>query len=124
MEKYYPAIAIGISILGWLVAYFKWLVGIQDRLARLETKTELFWKCVEGNMVALLKTYPTCIEKDVLLDKMQNDQLTKDEAFTLRTILSEEMKRDREKAIAYILLIARLEQKIYDLTCEEKKGMR
>lgn len=115
MEKVLPYIALGTSILGVGFTYFAFIVRILERLKDVETKVGLFWTSIEKSIPALLKSYPTNMEKDVLLDKMARAELTLEEAYRLRTILIEEARSDREKAVAYALAVARLEQVIYDL---------
>lgn len=113
--EYLPIAAIVISIGGILFQYFGVIVGIQERIARLETKTELFWKCVEGNVLNILKSYPSNIGKDVLIDKMIHSELTLGEAQTLRMILKEEIKGTANLDWAYTLALGRLEQVIFEL---------
>lgn len=71
----------------------------------------------------ILKSYPTTIQKDVLLDKFARGELTLPEMELLRTILGEEFKKESSNAagkqLAYIMIIARLEQLIYEY--KEKK---
>jgi hypothetical protein len=119
--------AIAISVLTLIFSYYSVSIkfrkeladnntAICERVKSLEVKTELFWKCVEGGVVNMLKSYPTNIHKDVLLDKMIHNELTLDDAQQLRTILTEEMKvDDKGHALAHILALGRLEQIIFDL---------
>jgi hypothetical protein len=104
-----------------LLAYFGVISRILERLTRLETQVGLFWGSLEKSIPPMLKSYPTNMQKDVLLDKMAHAELTLDEAYVLRTILIEEAKAARENAIAYALALARLAQVIDDLerkTCK------
>jgi hypothetical protein len=114
---YLPVAAIIVSICGLLFQYFGVITRILERLTRIETKTDLFWKCVESGVVTMLKTYPSKVAKDVLLDKMVHNELALQEAQELRTILCEEMKPKENGAerLAYVLALARLEQIIFDL---------
>jgi hypothetical protein len=121
MNNALPIIAILVSILSIIIQYFVLMTKVYERLAKLETKTELFWKCVEGGIVKMLKSYPTNICKDVLLDKMLHDELTLEDAQTLRTILKEEMNLDKEKALVYVLALGRIEQVIYSLQGKKEK---
>jgi hypothetical protein len=111
----FPMVAIGVSVCGLLFQHFAVTAKIQERITRLETKVELFWSSIEKSVAPMLKSYPTNVEKDILLDKMTLGELSLDEAYHLRTILMEEAKIERDKAIAYALALARLEQIIYDL---------
>lgn len=114
-------VGVGISVCMLLLAYFGVVSHILERLTRLETQVGLFWGSLEKSIPPMLKSYPTNVAKDVLLDKMANTELTLDEAYVLRTILIEEAKAARENAIAYALALARLAQIIDDLerkTCK------
>jgi hypothetical protein len=120
---YLPIIAIAISILTFLITYFGFIqrqvataVAQENRLTKIETKIELFWTVVERNVGQMLKS-PTHTEKDVLLDKLAHRELSISEAETLRGILTDEMQlRGRENGvIAYALIIARLEQILFEL---------
>ena len=88
---------------------------ILSRLTNLEVKTDLFWRCIENKVVNTLKSFPTHLDKDILLDKLLERVLTIQEAETLRTILDCEMKNNVEQSFAYVLILARVEQIIYDL---------
>ena len=118
-----PFIAIAISIGGFIITYFGFIKGQiasavaqEHRLTKIETKLDLFWGTVEKNVGQLLKS-PTHAEKDVLLDKLAHRELNIPEAETLRGILTDEMQlKGRENGvIAYALIIARLEQILYEL---------
>lgn len=133
LKDFLPIIAIFVSITGLLYQYFGVILKIREdmgkdkesiskdigeiksKISSLETKTELFWRCIEGKVVDMLKTYPTNIDKDVLLDKFKENSLTIEEAERLRTALNCEIQNTQDKQLAYILALARLEQIIYDL---------
>lgn len=128
-----PVIAILISISGLAYQYFAIILKLKEdigkgkedlgkdigelrtKISSLETKTELFWRCIEGKVVDMLKTYPTDLDKDVLLDKLSEKSLTLREAEELRTILNCELERADNNQFAYILALGRIEQLIYDL---------
>lgn len=112
--NYLPIFAIGVSIIGLLFQHFFCIAKIQERLAALETKTDLFWKGVEHMVIPMLKSFPTDIGKDVLLDKMLHNELTLADAQTLRLILTEEFTGNGDKSLIYILALGRLEQIIFD----------
>lgn len=121
--EYLPIAGIAISIIGLLITYFGFvqrqseMTRLQnERIAKIETKVDLFWKAVEINVGQLLKS-PTHIEKDMLLDKLAHRELTMPEAETLRSILTDEMQlRGRDNGIiAYALIIGRLEGILFDL---------
>ena len=123
--EYLPIIAICVSIIGLLYQQFGVLENIKERLSALETKMDLFWKAIEGNVAHMLKTFPTNINKDILLDEFSKGELTLEEAQKLRTILMGEMEISDKSAIgnklAYVLVIGRLEQVIHDLRNNHKK---
>lgn len=132
MNNALPVISILLTILAMISGYYSIAIKFRKEVAdqnlkfaedikELQTKTELFWKCVEGGIVKMLKSYPTNICKDVLLDKMLHDELTLDDAQTLRTILKEEMNLDKEKALVYVLALGRIEQVIYSLQGKKEK---
>jgi hypothetical protein len=121
MNIYLPVIAICLTIIGLLFQHFFVLSGMKERLTSLEVKMDLFWKAIEGNVVKLLKSYPTYINKDILLDKFSNKELEIDDAHRLRTILIGEMENtETNNKLAYVLIIARLEQIIYELKSGKK----
>jgi uncharacterized protein YsxB (DUF464 family) len=97
---------------------------IKTQIANMQTKTDLFWKCIETHLSSLLKSYPSDIEKDVLLTKMAERKLTINEAHQLKEILICEMniKKSQDKSIiiAYTLAIAGLEQIIYEIEKGQK----
>jgi hypothetical protein len=121
--QYLPIVSIVVSILGLVIVYFGFIqkqtervVAQENRLTRIETKVDLFWKAVETNVGQMLKS-PTHIEKDLLLDKLAHRELDISEAELLRSILTDEMQlRGRDNGvIAYALIIGRLEQILYEL---------
>jgi hypothetical protein len=92
-------------------------------IARLETKTELFWTNVGGVMTKIIKQ-PIHYRKDELMDKLvsgHEDQLkraTVEELVELKMILKEELLSLQEikepKALAYALATAYIDQLLYD----------
>jgi hypothetical protein len=122
--------ALGLTVAGLLFQNFGILSGIKERVASLETKMDLFWKVVEGNMSQLLKSYPTNIRKDILLDKFSKAELNLGEAEELRTIMICEMNKTQKSIkvqkgniVAYVLVIGRLDQVIHDLMINHKKPL-
>lgn len=113
--------AMVVSVAGLLITYFGFILGVNERVTKVETKVELFWKVVETNVGQLLKS-PVHIEKDLLLDKLAHQELTIKEAETLRSILTDEMqlKGRNDSIIAYALIIGRLEQILYELKGKKK----
>jgi hypothetical protein len=118
---YLPLASIVISVLGLLITYFGFVLKVSERITKVETKVELFWKVVETNVGQLLKS-PTHVEKDMLLDKLAHRELNIKEAEQLRGILTDEMQlKGRDNGIiAYALIIGRLEQILYELRTARK----
>jgi len=125
-------ITITAMIIGFVYQHFgvimklkednsKTLLDLSTRITTVETKIELFWRCVEGKMVEILKSYPTNLLKDVLLDKFKEKSLNLGEAEQLRTILDCELVNSSEKKFAYIMILGRLEQVIYNLKGNENE---
>ena len=139
-------VTVSLFIVGYLIQYFVFTaksntrlsilenkvvvtlgehIKVLERLACLETRMEMYWGSIDGKLVYMLKSYPTNLEKDILLDRQLRSVLTLSEAERLRTIIScefelEKTKKPEEKAtgfmMAYILELGRLEQIIFDLT--------
>jgi hypothetical protein len=66
---------------------------------------------VEQKVASMLKSYPTYLEKDILIEKFQEGRLSLEEAETLRCILVNEQEiAEKNNALAYFLVIARLDQ--------------
>ena len=108
--------------IGMLLQYFTVILkikeemgGINIKVSTLETKTELFWRCIENRVVDMIKTFPTNIKKDVLLDKLKSKEIILEEAAVLKTILEGELKTAEKDALSYILVLSRLEQIIFEL---------
>jgi hypothetical protein len=100
------------------------LIEVNSKLDKMCVKTDLFWQIIEGKVVDVLKSFPTYLEKDILLDKLSDKSLTLSEAERLRTTLDGEMKLTKDNQFAYILILARLEQLIYDLRNEVPNDQR
>lgn len=121
-DKYLSITAIVLTIVGLLFQHFGVLANMKERISTLETKMELFWGTVEKNVGALLKTYPTNIGKDVLIDKMIDGVLTEEEARLLKTILIGEMdNKSVEQRLPYVLVIGRLDSLLYVLKSQKEK---
>ena len=121
-NEYLSIGAMGLTVAGLAFQHFSVLSKIKERLTSLETKTDLFWKIIEGNVVKLLKTYPTNIDKDILLDKLSNGELVITEAERLRTVLSSELENTKKNnKLAYILVVARLEILLTEIKNKKSK---
>ncbi len=92
------------------------LAELKNKVSGLETKTDLFWRCIESNVGNILKSFPSNLPKDVLLTKMIERKLSLEEAETLREILDNEMNAEENTSLrfAYILALAGLAQTIHD----------
>lgn len=116
-EVILPLIAVLVSLAGILGKYYKSISSMKERLTRLETKMELFWKIVENNVGRLLKS-PRQPRKDELLDKLSGNSLNREEAAELKEILEREFAKKGKRSqlsLAYILALGRLEQVLFDL---------
>ena len=90
-----------------------------NRLTIMETKMEFFWKMVQTDLPLILKQ-PIHKEKDDLLDEFMNGNITEDHSIKLKSILKTELDELKyngnkdPKILAYILVLARLEQNMYE----------
>jgi hypothetical protein len=118
---YFGLAGVIIAVAGLLITYFGFVLKVSERMTKVETKVDLFWKVIETNVGSLLKS-PTHVEKDMLLDKLSHRELNIKEAETLRSILTDEMqlKGRSDAIIAYSLIIGRLEQILYELRSKKK----
>ena len=104
-----PIITLFILILGGLVSYFTIIGDIKYRLTKLETQMAPFWNIIEKELPKLIHS-PHTPEIDILLEKMIEGVLTRDEAIDLKFKLKEEMEiPDVAKKLAIVLIIARLD---------------
>jgi len=111
------SVAVGfVSIMGFVIRLV-WKAAaearaIQERLAKLETKVEVFWKALETNLVNLLKL-PTHLLMDELLDKLAANTLGRGERAQLSAILAERLQTEENTAmkVAISLVLARLKVK-------------
>lgn len=114
-ENALPIIAIVIAGITLLGGYFGFVSKIQVRLARLEVKTDLFWGLVEDKLSDVLHS-PNAPDKDILLGKLKDKSLSRQEVVDLRGILEAESHEPKKQklSIAYFLIITRLEILIAD----------
>ena len=99
----------------------------EARFVALETKMELFWGAV-GKVVIDMVKQPIHIEKDGLLDRLKSNDINGEELQKLKFMIEDEVielkERKDSKAIAYVLILAMIDQKIWEKGCgckEEKK---
>jgi len=108
-----------ITIVGGLWAYFKLYLGIERRLVRLETKTELWWNTVADQIKNVLMQ-PVHFRKDDLIMRFPN--ITNAELKELKDIIitesSELLEKKDPKVAAYAIWRARVE-----LECLERAGI-
>jgi hypothetical protein len=120
----YIAIATAVlMVLGFIVNHLAVIAKLQERLAALETKMEIFWKAVGNHVSEMLKSYPTNIEKDILLEKLATKEITLEEAYKLKTIVKGEMQKAENERLAYILLLAGIDVVIYEIKTEKRKPL-
>jgi hypothetical protein len=142
IKTFLAILSMLISIIGILYLHFGVIMKLKDDIAKVKedstrdlietnskldkmcVKTDLFWQIIEGKVVNVLKSFPTDLGKDILLDKLIEKSLTLPEAEKLRTTLDGEMQLTKDNLFAYVLVLARLEQLIYDLRnegCNEQR---
>jgi hypothetical protein len=109
-EVFIAISAVVISILSFIATYFGFIIRITERLARIETKTNLFWGMVEEKLAGSLKQ-PTHKVKDDLLDKLTVKEINGEEIDELLDILRDECTLDERKNLLlnYHLVISHLE---------------
>jgi hypothetical protein len=122
-----------LAVIGFIWTYFKVILGIQkqlgnfdftdmlERIVKIETKMELFWKAVEGSAIAMLH-HPTTLRKDDLLNRFPS--ITDEELCELKDILGSEF-HDRKasqdpKLLAYALMSARIDSELLDRKARDK----
>ena len=109
-EVFIAIAAVVISVLSFIATYFGFIIRITERLARIETKTNLFWGMVEEKLAGSLKQ-PTHKVKDDLLDKLTLKDINGEEIDELLDILRDECTLDERKNLLlnYHLVISHLE---------------
>ena len=109
-EVFIAIAAVVISVLSFIATYFGFIIRITERLARIETKTNLFWGMVEEKLAGSLKQ-PTHKVKDNLLDKLIVKDINGEEIDELLDILRDECTLDerRDLLLNYHLVISHLE---------------
>jgi len=100
----------------------------EARFVALETKMELFWGAV-GKVVIDMVKQPIHLEKDALLDRLKSNSINGDELIKLKYMIEDEVielkERKDSKAIAYVLILAMIDQKIWEkgCGCKEEKAI-
>ncbi len=126
-EKYIlPVISMLFTILGAVWGYFKFILDMQQRLTRLETKTELTWNAI-GESVKIMLKHPHETEKDDLLDKLtgSSNSMNLNDLTRLKTILSSEMisvaVEKNPIVLFYSLALARIDTLLFEKSRVESK---
>lgn len=107
-----PILSIIFTVVAIAWEHFQVIGALKERLTRLETKMEPFWRIIEERLPKLLLS-PKNLRKDALLEKMSKRELSKGEAVELKNILEKEfdsMASENFKVLTYTLVLARLEQ--------------
>ena len=81
----------------------------------MEEKNELVWGAIEKTVVDILHP-PTRPERDCLLEKLRDKQITVNELERLDSMLRCDLDAEKGKneSIAIVLLLARIKQLMYD----------
>jgi len=112
-------VAIVISVLSFIWGLVKYGITLENRLTKIETKTELWWNTVADQMKQLVQQ-PIHYRKDDLLDRFPN--ISNSELNELKEILIFEIKDLKERkdpiAAAYAIWRARVE-----VECLERSGI-
>jgi hypothetical protein len=122
-SDYIAITAVILTVIGFMINHFAIISKLQERLTALETKMEIFWKAVGNHVAEMLKSYPTNIEKDILLEKLSTKEITLEEAYKLKTIVKGEMQKAANERLAYILLLAGIDVVIYEIKTEKRKPL-
>lgn len=97
----------GLAVIGFLDQRFRVQVEHERRFTALETKMEVFWKCIEHNAPAMLHSPHTPVI-DRLLEKYQAGTIVTKERQTLKDLLEQGLKdgtyNGDRKALACILI--------------------
>lgn len=118
-----------LSMIGLFLEHFK----TREKIVRLETQVEPFWKLVQDNVHALIRAVVKDEDPHVkhnpngegrkreLLDKLEKKILSPDEAKELQVVLQRELAEARQRGdiatiIAILLLLALIAALIYAAT--------
>lgn len=141
-ELILPILMAVVAVAGLIWTYFGGILGLKDEIARivktfgesntkyearfvaLETKMELFWGAV-GKVVIDMVKQPIHYEKDALLDRLKSNSINGEELVKLKYMMEEEVQELKEKrdarAVAYVLILAMIDQKLWEKNCECKE---
>lgn len=120
VELALSVIAIFVSIISSIWGVLKYGIKLENRLTRLETKTELWWSTVAEQVKGVLQQ-PTHFRKDDLLDRFPC--ISNEELLELKNIIVTEiteLKKTKDPKVAsYAIWKARVE-----LECLDRVGLR
>ena len=137
-------VSILFTVIGFIIEHFKIQAGMHERIATLETKQkniddhtkrlddfsrrfddwgerikalevkmELFWDAVSSNVITMLK-HPTSERRDELLDRLGDKSITLAEMEELKRLLTCDVKLKSRESLAAAVVVARINQKLYD----------
>lgn len=79
-----------ISIAGTVYMHVEGVIKIRERIARMETKVEVFWKDVSFDAARILHTpHPENARRDYLLEQFVAQQITREELHELVAVLQQ-----------------------------------
>ena len=105
----YAIITIIISFLGLIGVIFGFVLKISNRLTKVESDSETFWKVLGPHMAEIIHS-PEHKDRDELVDKLVHGVLPEDEALLLMELLEQNIHENHSesKKLASALLLARL----------------
>jgi hypothetical protein len=104
-------VAVLISVFGAVYMHVEGVIKIRERIARMETKVEVFWKDVSFDAAKILHTpHPENARRDYLLEQFMKQEITIDElkelVDTLKAIIDQKHREFGERTAASNLLRA------------------
>lgn len=96
-------------LVGWALIYFGSIVKTSNRLTKLETDNDTFWKVIGPHMASIIHS-PEHKDRDELVDKLVYGTLQPDEAERLACLLEQNIEENHSegKKLASALLLARV----------------
>lgn len=119
-------VSISLTVMGFLFLWFGVVSRILQRLTKVETRGDLFWKIVEDKMVEVFHS-PEHPRRDELMDRWRDKQLGLEEAIELRLLVNHAFdltNGDDPRKMAAALILGKLEQDIVDLEEESCRKPR
>ncbi|MBL7117479.1 MAG: hypothetical protein ISS94_01665 [Candidatus Syntrophoarchaeum sp.] len=107
-------ISILAVIIGGIVVYFKFIVNVEHRLTKIETRlnyipTDSSFRELYGIIRGLIDKIPTSSNpsdrRTELLEKLKNYEITPEEADELREIVERDVERSGDKVLGAIALM-------------------